>query len=250
MGLAEWLTQRFGLTMETTLAEWLMGASLSQQGAESFNTISLPFYKAAGFDDTLVALAKERGNGYAKLTPVVPARYHRIRAGETLAIGGRRWDVIIGEGHSPELAQLWCAESGVLISGDQVLPTISPNVSVWQTEPEADPLGLYLDSLQRLVHLPENTLVLPSHGLPFRGLHKRIETMASHHEQRIDLTVETCKDPITAAELIKVMFRRPLDDRTIFFALGEALAHLHHARARGLVTRTTEADGVQRWRRA
>ena len=250
MGLAHWLTERFGLTMETTLAEWLMGQGLSLQTAENFNVISLPFYKRAGFSEELIALAAKRGNGYAQLTPQVPARFARIHGGDVLAVGGRRWEVIIGEGHSPELAQLWCAESSVLISGDQVLPTISPNISVWPTEPEADPLGLYLASLERLSHLPENTLVLPSHGLPFRGVHKRIETMASHHEQRIELTAETCKTPITAADLIKVMFKRELDDRTVFFALGEALAHLHHARARGLVTRTLESDGVHRWRRA
>jgi glyoxylase-like metal-dependent hydrolase (beta-lactamase superfamily II) len=250
MGLADWLAQRFGLVMETTLAEWLMGQGLSLQSKDAFNAISLPFYKAAGFDEKLIALAAERGNGYAQLTPKVPAQFHRIRAGQTLALGGRRWEVIIGEGHSPELAQLWCAELGVLISGDQVLPSISPNVSVWPTESEADPLGLYLGSLERLRPLPENTLVLPSHGLPFRGLHKRIDTMASHHEERIQLTVNACATPISAADLIKVMFKRALDDRTVFFALGEALAHLHHARERGLITRHLDADGVQRWSRA
>ncbi|HEY1721672.1 MAG TPA: MBL fold metallo-hydrolase [Magnetospirillaceae bacterium] len=250
MGLAHWLTERFGLTMETTLGEWLMGLGFSQQPVDHFNVISLPFYKRAGFSDELITLASKRGNGYAQLTPQVPSRYTRIKGGEALALGGRRWEVIIGEGHSPELAQLWCAEAGLLISGDQVLPSISPNISVWPTEPEGDPLGLYLATLENLAHLPENTLVLPSHGLPFRGLHKRIDTMASHHEQRIELTVETCKEPITAADLIKVMFKRQLDDRTVFFALGEALAHLHHARTRGLVTRMLEDDGVHRWRRA
>jgi glyoxylase-like metal-dependent hydrolase (beta-lactamase superfamily II) len=250
MGLADWLAQRFGLTLETTLAEWLMGQGLSLQTRDAFNAIAAPFYKAAGFDDKLQALAQERGNGYAQLTPVVPARINRLRGGDVLAIGGRRWEVIIGEGHSPELAQLWCAELGVLISGDQVLPSISPNISVWPTEPEADPLGLYLDSILRVLPLPEDTLVLPSHGLPFRGLHKRIDTMVAHHEERIALTLDACATPITAAELIKVMFRRALDDRTVFFALGEALAHLHHARSRGLVSRDVGADGVQRWRQA
>ncbi len=250
MGLADWLTQRFGLVMESTLAEWLMGQSLSQQSNEISNVIGLPFYRAAGFDEQLLGLAASRGNSYAQLTPAVPARHLRIRGGDELTIGGRTWRVIIGEGHSPELAALWCSELGLLISGDQVLPSISPNVSVWPNEPEADPLGLYLDSLNRFVPLPEDTLVLPSHGLPFRGLQRRITSMAHHHDERLAQTVEACKEPLSANDLIKVLFRRQLDDRTVFFALGEALAHLHHARARGQVARFSDADGVQRWRRA
>jgi glyoxylase-like metal-dependent hydrolase (beta-lactamase superfamily II) len=250
MGLAEWLTNRFDLTMETTLAEWLMGSAMSQTGAEAFNAVALPFFKAAGFDESLLALAAQRGNGYASLTPVVPARFARIRAGETLVIGGKHWEVIPGEGHSPELAALFCAELGVLISGDQVLPSITPNVSVWPTEPEADPLGLFLGSLERFRGLPEDTLVLPSHGLPFRGLQRRVDAVIQHHDERLVRCLDACDTPISGAEMIKVLFRRELDDRTIFFAIGEALAHLHLLRTRGLVAREAGADGVQRWRRA
>jgi glyoxylase-like metal-dependent hydrolase (beta-lactamase superfamily II) len=247
MGLADWLVRRFDLVMETTLAEWLMGKGLSLQGDDASNALFSPFYRAAGIDDNLIALSESRGNGYAKLTPAVPARFKRIRAGDALTIGGRRWEVMVGEGHSPELAALWCAESRVLISGDQILPSISPNISVWGTEPEGDPLGLFLASLKRFEALPEDTLVLPSHGLPFRGLHRRLEQLAQHHEERLVQTVEACAEPKSGAELIPILFRRKLDDRTIFFALGEALAHLHLARARGHITRELHADGVQRW---
>jgi glyoxylase-like metal-dependent hydrolase (beta-lactamase superfamily II) len=250
MGLADWLTGRFGLTMETTLAEWLIGRAVSLTDTETFNAYALPFYKSAGFDDALLALAAERGNSYAKVTPVVPAKFARIRAGDTLTIGGRHWEVIVGEGHSPELAALSCAELGVLISGDQILPSITPNVSVWATEPEANPLGLFLDSLGRFRHLPEDTLVLPSHGLPFRGLARRIDAVIQHHDERLVRCLDGCDAPTSGAEMIKILFRRTLDERTIFFAIGEALAHLHLLRSRGLVARETGADGVQRWLRA
>jgi len=250
MGLADWLTTRFGLTMETTLAEWLMARGMSQTTSADFNAISLPFYRAAGFGEELVAAAEQRGNSYAKMVPAVPSRFIRIRAGEALAIGGRRWEVIPGEGHSPDLAALYCAELGVLISGDQVLPSITPNVSVWPTEPEADPLGLFLGSFERFRHLPEDTLVLPSHGLPFRGLHRRLDTVASHHDERLARCLDACAEPRSGAEMIKVLFRRELDSHQIFFAIGEALAHLHLLRTRGLVSREDGADGVQRWKRA
>jgi glyoxylase-like metal-dependent hydrolase (beta-lactamase superfamily II) len=250
MGLADWLVTRFGLTMETTLAEWLMGRGMSQTSAADFNAVALPFYRAAGFDEEMVAAAAERGNGYANLTPTVPSRFIRIRAGETLVIGGKRWEVIPGEGHSPDLAALYCAELGVLISGDQVLPSITPNVSVWPTEPEADPLGLFLDSFARFRRLPEDTLVLPSHGLPFRGLHRRLDAVEQHHDERLVRCLDACDEPKSGAEMIKVLFRRELDKHQIFFAIGEALAHLHLLRTRGLVAREDGADGVRRWKRA
>jgi glyoxylase-like metal-dependent hydrolase (beta-lactamase superfamily II) len=249
MGLADWLTNRFGLVMETTMAEWLMGRGMSQTSAADFNAIALPFYKSVGFGPELIEAAESRGNGYASLTPAVPSRFARIRAGESVPIGGRNWEVIVGEGHSPELAALYCAELGVLISGDQILPSITPNVSVWPTEPEADALGLFLDSLERFRHLPPETLVLPSHGLPFRGLHRRIDAMVQHHDERLVRCLDGCDEPKSGAEMIKVLFRRELDGNQIFFAIGEALAHLHLLRTRGLVAREDGADGVQRWRR-
>ena len=137
----------------------------------------------------------------------------------------------------------------MLISGDQILPTISPNVSVWPNEAEADPLGLYLGSLDRFRHLPEDTLVLPSHGLPFRGLHKRIDSMVDHHAERLERAFDACREPHTGGEMVKVLFRRQLDEHQLYFALGEALAHLHLLRTRGQVTRETGTDGVHRWRR-
>ncbi len=247
MGLADWLATRFALTMETTLAEWSWGRAMSLLDAQAFNAVGLPFYRATGFDESSLAAAAQRGNPYSSVVPRVPSAYARLRAGAPLDLGGRRWEVIVGEGHSPELAALWCEEIGVLISGDQVLPSISPNVSVWPTEPEADPLALYLASLDRFGHIPASALVLPSHGIPFRGLHRRLDEMRAHHDARLDETLAACARPVTATELIPVLFRRQLDRHQLFFAVGEALAHLHRLRAQGLVAREAGADGVQRW---
>jgi glyoxylase-like metal-dependent hydrolase (beta-lactamase superfamily II) len=250
IGLAAWLQRRFGVALETTLGEWLYGRMLSLDSGEAFTEASLHFYRGAGFDDALMEVVRQRGNAYAAHTRHIPANCLRIRDGETLRIGGRGWRVIVGEGHSPEMACLWCEESGLLISGDQILPSISPNISIWPSEPEADHLTEFLASLNRFAELPADTLVLPSHGLPFRGLRQRVAELAEHHAERLVETLDACATPITAHELLARLFPRPLDSHQMFFALGESLAHLHCLRSRGQVSRETDAAGVHRYRRS
>ncbi len=249
MGLAGWLVERFGLTLETTLAEWAHGRMVSLDHGQAFVDASLAFYKAAGFDQGLLELAAKRGNAYAARVKDIPPVYRRIREGDELLLGGRKWKVVVGEGHAVELACLWCEELKVMISGDQILPSISPNVSVWPTEPDGDPLRRFISSLERFRALPDDILVLPSHGLPFRGLHERIGQLEGHHAERLEETLEACRTPITATELIAVLFRRKLDTHQLFFALGESLAHLHYLLGQGKVARDIDGNGVQRFRR-
>jgi glyoxylase-like metal-dependent hydrolase (beta-lactamase superfamily II) len=165
-------------------------------------------------------------------------------------IGGREWRIIVGEGHAPELAALYCAETGVLIAGDQILPRISPNISVPPHEPEGDPLARYLRSLDKFRRaLPSETLVLPSHNLPFRGVHARIDELAAHHRERCDEALAACVRPQSAAELLPVLFRRKLDRHQTAFALGESLAHLHYLYGQGELDRFADTDGADRFLR-
>ncbi len=249
LGLAAWLGRRFGLTMEATLAEWLYGRMLSLDSGEGFIEASRAFYRAAGFDDKLMAVMVDRGNAYGKRVRETPPALRRLQRGEEILIGGRRWRVMVGRGHSPEHACLWCEELEVLISGDQILPSISPNVSVWPNEPQANPLHEFLDSLQTFRVLPDGALVLPSHGLPFRGLHARIDALEHHHDERLSRTLEACGTPLSAYDLLQVLFRRELDTHQLFFALGESLAHLHYLLHRGDLQRETDAAGVCRFGR-
>lgn len=237
LGLAGWLRKRFGAELWMTLGEWALGRMLALDTGGDFMPDFRRFYGAAGFDAEAMAVVEARGNPYAPKVHPIPASYRRLSDGDEVAIGGKGWRVMVGHGHSPEHASLWCEALGLLISGDQILPRISPNISVWPQEPEADPLRLYLDSLPRFRPLPAETLVLPSHDRPFRGLHARLDQLEHHHDARLAETLEACAEPRAAVDILKRLFDRPLDDHQLFFAIGESLAHLHFLVGEGKLER-------------
>jgi glyoxylase-like metal-dependent hydrolase (beta-lactamase superfamily II) len=185
------------------------------------------------------------------MVPHVPPQFRRLLDGQRIGIGAHDWTCIVGYGHAPEHMSLHCADLSVLISGDMVLPRISTNVSVYDLEPEANPLPLYLSSIERLKALPADTLVLPSHGRPFRGLHERIDQLREHHDERLADVMAACAErPHAASDLLDILFRRKLDLHQTTFAMGEAVAHLHLLWLDGRLTRDIGADGVLRFRAA
>jgi glyoxylase-like metal-dependent hydrolase (beta-lactamase superfamily II) len=249
IGLADWLTRRWRAPLWVTEKEWLFARVMSQP-ADDFAELRRSFARRAGLDQRTSELFRERKNSYRRGVPAVPASFHRLSDGMTIAIGGREWRIIVGEGHAPELACLYCAETGVLISADQVLPKISPNISVAAHEPDSDPLARYLASLAKLrQEVPSDTLVLPSHNLPFLGLHRRIDKLAVHHGVRCAEIVAACDVPKSAMELVPVLFRRALDQHQLGFALGEAVAHLNYLVHQGALRRMLDSDGVHRFMR-
>ena len=177
----------------------------------------------------------------------VPALGAAPGDGDGLAIGGRDWRIVETGGHCRGHLCLHDAAGGILVSGDQVLPSISPNVSVISSRPDADPLREFLASLARLEQCAEETLVLPSHGRPFRGLHRRTADLRAHHEQQLAALTAACGEPRSAFELLPVMFGRPLKGFHRVLAMGETVAHLNHLEADGLLLRETGADGVARF---
>jgi hypothetical protein len=157
--------------------------------------------------------------------------------------------VLVGRGHSPEHACLYNAERNLLISGDQLLPTISSNVSVYPTEPEADPLDEWLDTLGTLRNrLPQDVLVLPAHGRPFRGAHDRLDTLINEHRTCLDNLVEHCRDPKRAVDAFPVLFKREIDRKNLILATGESVAHLNYLINKDRIVVVTDNDGV-RWYR-
>ncbi len=250
-GLAGWLTERFDAPLVMPLTEWTFGRMLSLDGQDGSLDAFRSFYKRAGFTPEMMEGVSRRAGGYKNIVSPIPAAFQRISDGERIEIGGRQWRMIVGRGHSPEHACLYCDEIDVLISGDQVLPKISPNVSVWPQEPEGRPLGLFIDTIARLRdEVTGDPLVLPSHNWPFKGFHARLDDLDAHHVERLGETVEALMAPSTGVDVLYRLFKRELDEHQTFFAIGETLAHLHHLLEDGRVKRERREDGVDVFRRA
>ena len=247
IGLAAWLCQRFGLTPWISLSEFLTAhaARSCTPGYDKDDLVAL--FRQHGLDETRLQAMSASGNVYRRIVPELPAAYRRIRDGDDISINHRSWRVIVGFGHAPEHSALYCEELGTLISGDMVLPRISTNVGVGSAEPEGDPLRLFLESLARYRLLPADTLVLPSHGKVFRGLHTRIDQLNLHHEQRLAELMAACDEPRSATELLPVLFKRELDSHQTYFAMGEAIAHLNYLMHRGQLQRSTDSTGKHRF---
>ncbi len=254
LGLAHWICERFEAPLWITMTEYMTGRLWSRppQDANAAGGISgqsaVEHFARHGLTDPeILGQIRSRRQYYPSLVPDVPAWFHRIMEGDQIDIGGRDWRVIVGYGHSPEHASLYSETLQVLISGDMVLPRISTNVSVFDFEPEANPLPLYLKSLKRYDGLPEDTLVLPSHGRPFKGLHERVAQQHAHHAERLEEVMTTCRVASSAVDIVPVMFKRTLDAHQMTFAIGEALAHLHALYYQGKLTRSVGQDGIVRF---
>ncbi|MCL4746855.1 MAG: MBL fold metallo-hydrolase, partial [Burkholderiaceae bacterium] len=239
VGLAHWIHQRFGAPLWMTMGEYALGRVFSAMlpGADGDSDAS-HFRRHGVPPGALLEAIRARGKHYfSSLVPAMPLSFRRIREGELVRIGGRDWRVVIGIGHSPEHASLYCEADALLISGDMVLPRISTNVSVFETEPESNPVDWFIASLRKFVPCREDTLVLPSHGKPFRGLHTRIGQLVDHHDERLALVIAACRARAPSAyEVTPILFPRPLDTHQSTFAIGESLAHLHALWYRGRVT--------------
>lgn len=237
VGQAAWLSRQFDAPVcmaeeEFALARRLLNASDEEHGARVAEMMA-----ANGLEGELLDGLRRRGNGYRRMVPTLPASVTVLGDGDVLEIGERRWRMIVGRGHSPEHLCLASESGDLLISGDQVLPRITSNISMHSGQEHLDPLGQYLDSLARLSALPESIRVLPSHGRVFEGLHQRLQVLMSHHQEHLEHLLEACASPQSAADVLPVLFRRELDGHSILFAMGESIAHLHHLHVQGKLRR-------------
>ena len=196
VGCAGWLARKFGVELWMARDEYLLCRVLVADTGKPAPPEGVSFYRAAGFGPEELDHYTENFGAFGRVVSPLPESYRRLRDGLELTIGETRWQVIVGRGHSPEHACLYDPHRRLLISGDQILPTISSNVSVWPTEPTANPLDLWFASLARLrAELPADVLVLPAHGQPFRGAHTRLEQLAAEHEEGLARLRELCRDP-------------------------------------------------------
>ena len=247
-GNAQWLCQRFGAELWMTQGEYLTAHAVRTSTAGYTADAVLAVFRRNGLDEGRAAAMAGGRNRYAALVPEFPFCYRRIIEADEVRVGKHAWRAIIGHGHAPEHLSLFSEEANTLIAGDMLLSTISTNVSVWSIDPEGDPLRLFLDSVAGYRELPEGVLVLPSHGKPFHGAHRRVEQLEKHHRERLQELAESLRSgPKSACDLLQVLFRRPLDTHQTFFAMGEAIAHLHYLYYAGRAERSLGPDGIMRY---
>jgi glyoxylase-like metal-dependent hydrolase (beta-lactamase superfamily II) len=251
IGCAGWLTKHFDVDLWMTREEYMLARLLVADTGKPAPDEAVRFYAAAGFSDRDLQDYRERFGFFGRLVSKLPESYVRIHENDRLAIGDHLWRVLIGRGHSPEHACLYCEDQNLLISGDQVLPTISANVSVWPTEPSANPLRHWLESLAALRdRIPEDVLVLPAHGKPFRGAHARIDAIIAEHVQRLEILLDHLAEPCRVVDTFGALFGRRVPDGHRTMATGEAIAHLNYLQAGGDAVAEADADGVLWFRRA
>jgi glyoxylase-like metal-dependent hydrolase (beta-lactamase superfamily II) len=250
VGLAGWLTERFDVPLHMSRTEFLLCRTLVADTGQPAPREAVAFFRGAGYDEEELENYRQRFGGFGRAVAPLPNGFVRLRDGQTLVIGGREWRVVVGTGHSPEHACLHCPELDLVISGDQILPSISSNISVWPTEPEADPLADWLESCERLQRvLPEDVLVLPSHGRPFHGAHVRLRQLIAEHAEGLERLAELCAEPRRAVDVFPALFKSRITAGNLLMATTEAIAHLHYLEARGELVRETR-DGVHYFRRA
>jgi glyoxylase-like metal-dependent hydrolase (beta-lactamase superfamily II) len=244
IGLAGWLSERFGAPLWMTRGEWLYGRMLALDARDTPPPEASTYRRAAGWDEARISVAARKPwNFFASSVSPIPSSFVRMRDGDRISIGDHIWRVVTGNGHSPEHACLVEESSGLMISGDQVLPRITSNVSVAMSEPEGDPLGDWLASIAKLMNLPADLLVLPAHGEPFRGLHARLTALAEGHRGRLDALEKRLGEPKRAVDCFPILFGRKIDDSVYGLATGEALAHLRRLEVEGRAVRRIR-DGV------
>lgn len=252
VGNAGWFVREWDVPLHMSRTEFLYCKMMTSEAAGTPPPEALRFYESTGIHQGgLEAYANRRSRGFGFAIEHLPMGYRRLQDGDTLMIGGDEWEVVVGRGHAPEHACLYSAGRKLLLSGDQVLPRITSNVSVHPTEPEANPLRDWIESCADIrSRLPNDVLVLPAHNEPFYGLHERLTDLIDGHEENLRRLYELCAEPKRAVDrdVFEVLFKRYVDDDVLFMAVGESISHFNCLMGRGLVTRQCDEDGVYWYR--
>jgi len=245
VGLAGWLTERFDCELWMSREEFLMCRAMAGDTGRPAPDVALRFYRAAGYNEEQLERYKKKFGNFGRAISTLPDSFRRLVDRETITIGDRYWQVIVGSGHSPEHVCLYCPALKLLISGDQVLPRITPNVSVHPTEPKGDTLKEWLRSSARIREiLPDDVLVLPAHEAPFFGLHVRLSQLIESHNSDLNTLFDYLSQPKRAVDCFPALFRREIDASTLGLAIGETMAHLNCLLGRRRITWNRDEAGV------
>lgn len=248
IGLAGWLCQEFGIPLLTSQTGFLACNNIALSPGALGSGVYRDFYRAHGMDAGTAEMVSTQGHFYLRMVTPLPLTFFRLVAGERLKVGAYEFEILSGDGHAPEQIMLFARKQKLFLAADQVLARITPNVSVWAVEPDGDPLGLYTRSLKSIAAaIPQDTLVLPGHELPFFGLQTRIGEILAHHEERCStILTATQERPMTVADLVPVLFTRKLDPHQMSFAFSEAHAHVNLLVHEGKLCWKKDAEGILR----
>jgi glyoxylase-like metal-dependent hydrolase (beta-lactamase superfamily II) len=247
-GMAGWLEETYGTKLHMSRAEFFTLRTFFEDAARSIPAAAIQLYRAAGWSELELDHFRMKFGSLGHLIYSPPATFEALGEGDRFRIGGLEWEAIVGKGHCAEHLLFYCDEARLLISGDQVLPKISSNVSVHPQEPFADPMSAWLATLAALkVRIANDVLVLPSHGAPFHGLHERIDSLIDEAQSGLDRVSKALDQPKRAVDVFPLLFKRPITTDLLRMATGESLASLVWLERRGLVSRTLDHGGVAWW---
>ncbi len=247
MGLVGWFKENFKTEIWTSRSSWLTGRMLTLDNNKEVSQESLSFWLSAGMPYELLEKKRlEKPFNFGDFVKKIPLGYKRVTEDEVLIIGNKKWFVKLTDGHAPEQLILYCPEIKIFISADQILAGISPNISVYPTEPNSDPLAEYFHSCEKLIKIKDSGyLVLPGHNLPFYGLNRRIKQLVDHHKTALKRIEEYInKNPKSAFDIFPVLFKRKIKDSEMVLALGEAVAHLNFLLNYGIIKKEVSDEGV------
>ncbi|WP_372890725.1 MBL fold metallo-hydrolase [Rhodosalinus sp.] len=251
VGLAGWFQSEHGAELLTTRTAWLFARMLTLDAQDRPTAETLAFWRRAGMaEDILAERAAERPFNFADVVWPLPLGFTRLAEGGTIRMGGRTWDIRCGAGHAPEHATFWSRDDGLVLTGDQAILSISSNIGVYATEPEADPLADWLEACGRLAtHARPDQLALAGHKLPFTGLPLRLRQLIENHHGALERLERHLETPRTAAQCFPALFKRDIGRAEYGLALVEAIAHLNHLHQAGRAARRLNEQGAWEYRR-
>jgi len=251
LGLAGWLVEKWGATLCMSRTEYLSSRVIINEIKSDPPEATVAFFRAAGVEESILDEFKVRFNNRSDFVSPLPSHYKRLTDNQVLQIGSLQWTVIIVEGHSPEHICLHCKSLNIMIAGDQILPRISPNISVRPDEPRANPLHNFLRSCESLKNrLNKDVLILPSHGDPFYGVHLRLQDMINEHKKGLQDLLEFCSQPRSVAEVFPILFKSKINIGNMVIAVGEAVANLNYLVSSKELVVDIGSDGIARYKQA
>ena len=244
VGLAGWLIERTDAEFWMTQIEWLSARQAYLTVDSGFSQVMSAFYKKANLKPDLIKIYEDIGNDYRSMVTPIPLEYERIEHSTSFKIGDRVWKPVFGSGHSPDHVSFYCEKDRIMLGGDMLLPRITPIIAVWWQEPNADPLKGYIEFLETLESIGSDALILPAHNRPYKELQTRVADLIFHHNERLEITYEACKNENSAEAIMQELFIRKLDPFQTRFAIGETIAHINNLIKKGTLKRRLDDDGV------